>query len=207
MIDIINEYNIQILAGCVAIIFILFIWNIINSVRTSKMIKKYTFFMQDMGDINMDKLLSKTIEKVYQIEEKDNNIDARFAEINNKLEKCVQKVHMVRYNAFEHVGSDLSFSLAILDEKDDGAVITGLFSRETSSIYAKAVKSGKSEHTLSEEEKEALGRAMGTIRDKEAEKIEKEEQKKAEKIEKAEEELLEELAKDREEKDIEELLS
>lgn len=68
----------------------------------------------------------------------------------------VQKVGLVRFNPFKEIGGDHSFSLAILDGKDTGIVITGLHTRERTRIYAKVIRGGKSELELSEEEKKAL---------------------------------------------------
>ena len=48
----------------------------------------------------------------------------------------------------------------MLDENNDGIVFNGIYSREMSNIYAKPVKNGVSEYTLSEEEKESIRRAI-----------------------------------------------
>ena len=64
---------------------------------------------------------------------------------------CIQKIGIVRYSAFRDTGSDLSFTLAMLDENNDGVVLNGIYSREISNIYAKPVKNGKSEYTISED--------------------------------------------------------
>ena len=74
--------------------------------------------------------------------------------------KCLQKVGMVRYNAFQDTGSDLSFTLALLNEDNNGVVLNGIYSREMSNIYAKQVQEGKTSGKLSEEEKEALEIAL-----------------------------------------------
>ena len=67
---------------------------------------------------------------------------------------------MVRYSAFQDTGSDLSFSLALLDEYNTGVVLNGIYSREMANIYAKPIKEGKSSYTLSDEEKEAIRKAI-----------------------------------------------
>ena len=54
----------------------------------------------------------------------------------------------------------MSFTLALLDENDDGVVLNGIYSREMSNIYAKPVEKGKSNYTLSEEEQEAIKKAV-----------------------------------------------
>lgn len=72
----------------------------------------------------------------------------------------VQKVGLIRFNPFKEIGGDHSFSLALLDGKDTGIVITGLHTRERTRIYAKVIKNGKSEFELSDEEVKALAKAQ-----------------------------------------------
>jgi len=68
----------------------------------------------------------------------------------------VQKVGIVRYNPFSNVGGKQSFSIALLDGNNDGIVLTSLYGREGSRVYAKPLKNGVSEYSLSSEEKEAI---------------------------------------------------
>jgi len=75
----------------------------------------------------------------------------------------VQKVGLVRFNPFKEIGGDHSFSLALLDGKDTGVVVTGLHTRERTRVYMKAIKAGKSEHELSEDERKALIKAQKSI--------------------------------------------
>ena len=63
---------------------------------------------------------------------------------------------IVRFSAFENQGSDLSFSLALIDDRENGVVLTSLFGRDDSRIYAKPVENGDSVYTLSDEEKKAI---------------------------------------------------
>ena len=72
----------------------------------------------------------------------------------------VQKTGLVRFNPFREIGGDHSFSLAILDGKDTGIVITGLHTRERTRIYAKTIEKGKSNLDLSAEEKKAINLAL-----------------------------------------------
>ncbi len=80
--------------------------------------------------------------------------------LDNILSKTIQKTGIVRFNPFSDVGGNQSFSLALLDEKNNGFVISSLFSKEGNRVYAKAIKDGKPEHSLSTEEQEAITRAI-----------------------------------------------
>ncbi len=74
----------------------------------------------------------------------------------------VQKMGVVRFNPFSEIGGDQSFSAAFLDGNDNGLVITSLYTREGNRVYGKPIKKGASEHSLSQEEKEAISRAKGS---------------------------------------------
>jgi hypothetical protein len=122
--------------------------------------------MNGFGDKNIEELLETCIDKVTQVGIKNREIENQINSIERTLIQCVQKIGIVRYNAFENVGSDLSFSIALLDNKDDGIILSGIYSRDSSSTYAKPVIAGKSRYTLSAEEIQALETAKKNIREK-----------------------------------------
>lgn len=72
----------------------------------------------------------------------------------------VQKVGLIRFNPFEEIGGDHSFSLAILDGRNTGLVITGLHTRERTRIYVKEINGGRSSLKLSSEEQKAIIKAQ-----------------------------------------------
>jgi hypothetical protein len=82
-----------------------------------------------------------------------------------KMEKSVQgsvqHVGLVRFNPFQETGGDQSFSLALLDGRGDGVVISSLHSRAGTRFYAKPIKSGTGQLSLSEEEVKAVQKALG----------------------------------------------
>jgi len=83
-------------------------------------------------------------------------------ELENLKEKekfNIQKVGIVRFNPFKEVGGNQSFSIALLDGKDDGVVITSLYLKDGNRVFAKPIKGGKSEFNLSKEEIEAINLA------------------------------------------------
>jgi hypothetical protein len=74
--------------------------------------------------------------------------------------RCLKKVGIVRYNAFDDVGGEQSFAVALLDSDANGVVISGLYGRQDSRVYAKAIYKGQGERPLSDEEQQALGKAL-----------------------------------------------
>lgn len=126
-----------------------------------KLKNKYNKFMKKIGNgKNIEEDLENYMYRVERVERQNTEIISYCKNLDDEVAKCIQKVGMVRYSAFKDTGSDLSFAVAMLDENNDGVVFNGIYSREMSNIYAKPVKNGVSEYTLSEEEKEAIRRAI-----------------------------------------------
>ncbi len=137
----------------IVLIILVFI-NIAYMIYTNR---KYINFMRKMGNgNNLDEMLKKYLEDVREIKKDNSEIKAYYTQLDNNIDSCVQKIGLVRYNAFKDVGSDLSFAIALLDRNDNGVVLNGLYGSESSNIFAKPVKNGVSKYQLSEEEKEAL---------------------------------------------------
>ncbi|MFH1423659.1 MAG: DUF4446 family protein [Candidatus Nealsonbacteria bacterium] len=82
------------------------------------------------------------------------------ADLKQSNKKNLQKVGMVRFNPFKEGGGDQSFSIAVLDALNNGFVITSLYSNATSRVYSKPIANGASTYTLSQEEKEAISKAI-----------------------------------------------
>ena len=121
---------------------------ILNHLKLTKLKNEYSEFMKKLGNgKNIDENLNKEI--IQYCERLDKTVDT-----------CIQKIGIVRYNAFKDVGSNLSFTLALLDNNNNGVVLNGIYSRDNSNIYAKPIKDGKSEYILSDEEKEAIEKAI-----------------------------------------------
>ncbi|MGH2724211.1 MAG: DUF4446 family protein [Actinomycetota bacterium] len=72
----------------------------------------------------------------------------------------VERIGLVRFDAFDDMGGQLSFSAALLDARGDGVVITSINGRQDTRCYAKPVAGGTSQHNLSVEEQQAIERAM-----------------------------------------------
>ena len=145
--------------------FVLLIGFIIMLVRFSNLNKKYNNFMKKLGNgKNLEEDLETYMYRVDKVEKQNGEISGHIKSLDSSLSKCIQKVGMVRYNAFKDTGSDLSFALALLDENNDGVVLNGIYSREMSNIYAKPVEKGNSKYIVSEEEAQAIQKAIKTDR-------------------------------------------
>jgi len=129
---------------------------IINFRRTTKIIKKYKKMMRGMDNKNLEYMLLDHIKTVEKVDNKINELDHNINQMHKELETCIQNVGIVRYNPFQQMGNDQSFSVALLNKHGDGVVLTGLYSREASTIFAKPIINRNSKYPLSDEEKQAI---------------------------------------------------
>lgn len=149
-----------IMAIAVIILFIAFIAIV---VKLSNVQRKYKTFLNKLGngkDIYED--LDNYMYRVERVEKQNAEVITGLKILQQDLSKCIQKVGIVRYSAFKDTGSDLSFALALLDEDNNGVVLNGIYSREMSNIYAKPVEKGIATYTVSEEEKQAIDKAVNS---------------------------------------------
>ncbi|EOS28945.1 MAG: DUF4446 family protein [Lachnospiraceae bacterium] len=150
-----------ILIGMAAMIVLSFLLIIILMIKVSKWKKKYSIFMQGKDA----KSLEQDIIGLYEdnkfvkiaIEKNKNNI----RELFKKHELSFQKFGIVKYDAFQQMGGQLSFSLVLLNENDNGFIINSVHSTEGCYSYSKEIKNGECSISLGEEEKKALNIALG----------------------------------------------
>lgn len=147
----------------IILLILLFIFYIINIIKLSKIKKEYKSFMKKIGNgENIQETLEKYIDELKIIKKENNELKNYYNKLDNKVAKCTQKIGLVRYSAFKDTGSDLSFALALLNEENTGIVLNGIYSMEMSNIFSKPVEKGISTYTLSEEEKQAINKAINS---------------------------------------------
>jgi len=117
----------------------------------------FNFFKKNKKPPRSLKEISKQLDEI--VKEMD-FLKEEMKELKEKNKLNLQKIGIVRYNPFSEVGGNQSFSIALLDENDNGIIITSHYLREFNRVYAKPIKNGKSEYSLTKEEKEAIEKAI-----------------------------------------------
>ncbi len=147
--------------GITLFCILLFILYIANIVKLNKMKKEYKKFLEKVGNgSNIEEILNNHLDRINKVITKNEELEKYCMKLDTDIKYCIQKVGIYRYNAYKDTGSDLSFTLALLNEKNDGIILNGIYSREMSNIYAKPIKNGKSEYKMTDEELEAIKRAI-----------------------------------------------
>ncbi len=83
--------------------------------------------------------------------------------LGEDLDRSLQSFGIVRFNPFPDMGGDQSFSIALADAQGNGLVISSLYGRTVSRVYAKPLRNWDSPYTLTDEEKEAIARARSRV--------------------------------------------
>ena len=160
ILNIINEYSGLIVIGLANITLLLLITTIVLLLSVNKVEKKYRKMMRGTNSRNLEEVINSNLDNIDVALNNSKESLERCEKIAEDLKSCVNKVAIMRYKAFEDVGSDLSFSIAILDSYNDGVIITGIYSRHDSTTYAKPIDKGISRYDLSEEELHVLNEAI-----------------------------------------------
>ena len=139
-----------IIIGLSAVVLILLILIIVNIAQMRKLKKAYKVFMSGKNGKNLEDTLIKRLDQVDTL-----------LEANNEMQLTYQKMGLIKYDAFNEMGGKLSFSLAMLDVRNNGFIINAMHTREGCYTYIKEIVDGNSIIVLSDEEQKALDRAMG----------------------------------------------
>ena len=146
--------------GLAGLSLILLILVIIQMIQIGSLKKRYKKFMGGKDVKSLEKKLETIIEDNKYIIDLSSENKKNIKEINKEMEFSFNKVGVVKYDAFKQMGGMLSFSLALLNEKDNGFILNSVHSSEGCYTYIKEIKAGICDLDLSNEEKQALSEAM-----------------------------------------------
>ena len=149
-----------IIIGLVVFSLILLILLIVNIAQINSLKKRYKIFMSGKSAKSLEDTLIKRLDQVDTLLAANSANEKNIKKIFANMKNTFQKVGLVKYDAFHEMGGKLSFSLALLNETNDGFVMNAVHSREGCYTYIKEIIDGNSIIVLADEEKEALEMAM-----------------------------------------------
>lgn len=139
---------------------LLIVWLVIVTLFAIRLSAHYNSLVKDTNKRTLQTILEGLLKDVEFTKKDIEMLKGRCDTITKDGNFHIQKIGLLRFNPFKDTGGDQSFILALLDGKDTGVVISGLYSRAGTRWYAKKIKEGKGvEHVLSEEEKQAIKEA------------------------------------------------
>lgn len=143
------------------LLFIFLIILIVQMKKVSKLRKRLDQFMLGKDGASLEQSIAALFEdnKFLKANADKNKKDIRA--LYKNMESAFQKMGLVKYDAFNQMGGQLSFCLALLDENNNGFIINSVHSTEGCYSYTKEIKNGESKISLGKEEEEALFLAIG----------------------------------------------
>jgi hypothetical protein len=133
---------------------------ILQSRKIRRMSARWKDLMDGVKGDNLERLLYDHLRERMQIQSQIDGLDSRVLVLEDKMNAAKRHVGLVKYDAFEDVGGNQSFALAVYDDRGDGALLTSLVGRTDCRVYCKPLVGGKSERSLSQEEQRAIQEAV-----------------------------------------------
>jgi hypothetical protein len=157
----INSQIALILGVFLLFFLILTIWNITLHLSLKKLKKRNRELFSGNKVENLEEILLSQAKNLKILDKDIQELFNISNQINNLAFRGFHKIGLVRFNPFKDVGGDQSFSIAVLNGKNNGFTISSLFTREGARVYSKSVVGGEAEkYPFTEEEKEAIRIAM-----------------------------------------------
>lgn len=156
-----TEYLFYGMTILVVLILVLIVLLAVQISKTSKLKKRLDKFVLGKDGASLEQDIAGLYEdnKFLKTSADKNKKDIRT--LYKRMENAYQKMGIVKYDAFNQMGGQLSFSLALLDENNNGFIINSVHSTEGCYSYTKEIKNGESSISLGKEEEEALATAIG----------------------------------------------
>ena len=142
------------------LILVLLILVIYTMVRLSTMRARYREMMRGTQADDLEGMLIQHIHEVERVAATNAQILEENESIRQFIRHSVVRVASMRFRAFEDMGGDLSYAVAMLDANNDGVIFSSIFARADSRSYIKPIKNGSSDYPLTDEEKGVLREAM-----------------------------------------------
>lgn len=139
-----------------AILTVILAWNAYLHKNLAQVKKRSRIFFENKEAKDLEDIMFNQIKNTNEARASMEKMFAENNEMRKKLDTCIQKVGVVRFNPFAEVGGNQSFAIALLDKHLNGVIILSLYAREGVRVYSKSLKEGKSEYRLSKEEEEAI---------------------------------------------------
>ena len=144
----------------VMLFLILTVWNIYLTLNLRQLKRKSKELFEGSNARDLEEIIYRQIKDSRKISEGIKELADKNKTTYDLALKSIHRVGVVRFNPFDEMGGNQSFAIALLNDSGDGVTISSLFGREGTRIYAKGIKNKESEYKLSDEEKEAINKAM-----------------------------------------------
>ncbi len=133
---------------------------IITITQLQKISRKYYALTTGSTAKDLEHIMLTRFAEMDKVKARIKKYNRDHKEYKGHLDSCYNKMGLVKYDAFDSMAGELSFSLALLNADNSGIVLTSMHSKQGCFSYAKEIINGESYIALSNEEKEAIKKAL-----------------------------------------------
>ncbi len=146
--------------GLAVAVVVMLIWVALLQRSEARLRSRLRRVLPDGEATSLDEILEQQLRRIDTLGERLDALNKLHHELEKITQRTIQKVGVVRYNPFSDTGGDQSFAIALLDGEGSGVVVSSLHSRTDTRVFAKPVQSGRSRYPLSDEEQDAIRKAL-----------------------------------------------
>ncbi|MBO8137155.1 MAG: DUF4446 family protein [Desulfotomaculum sp.] len=152
----IEQYSTYIIISLTLLLVLSLVIQVTLWKNISRLKDKYRRLTRGINVKNLEDLILNYTDQIERMDKQLSLLEDKNNELAQKIKKCISTPKLIRYNAFDDVGSDLSFSAALLDNEKNGIILTSIYGRDESRFYVKRIDKGISNQNLSPEEEKIL---------------------------------------------------
>lgn len=124
--------------------------------KIRRMNRKWRELLDGAKGDNLERMLYDHLRERMQVQAQIDGLTTQLKVLEDKMQGAKRHLGLVKYDAFEDVGGNQSFAMALYDDRGDGALVTSLIGRNDCRVYCKPLVGGRSERSLSQEEQRAI---------------------------------------------------
>ena len=140
-------------------ILLLIVFLVLTNMRLTDMMRKYYSLTNGKGGADLETIMLTRFKEMDRVKARMKKYTREHKEFKLHLDSCYNKLGVVKYDAFDDMAGELSFSVALLNDENSGMVLSSMHSKQGCFTYAKEIIHGESYMALSKEEKEAIRKA------------------------------------------------
>ncbi len=161
ILQLVASHRDSIIAGQWIAIVLLMICMLFALSRLGKLNRQYARLTRNTSGGNLEEVLRGYMDSVEQSGSQIEALESAVESLNERQKGCLQRVGLVRFDAFEDVGGEQSFAVVVLDGEQNGVALSSIYSRNDVRVYAKSIENGAAAHQLTNEERRAMIQANG----------------------------------------------
>ncbi len=153
-------FVVSIALNVIVLIFLLLLF-----IRQRRVINNIKIIGEKAAEGNLVHVINSSYESIIKLEDEVEQLNNYYSKLFRLTNNNLQNVGLIRYNAFQEMGGNLSFTLALLNNQKDGIVLTSINGRNDHRLYIKQISAGVSkDQPLTEEETQAISEALKSSR-------------------------------------------